>query len=179
MSLYGRRYKNETTPFENMSIVLVRESTSDLQASSLRITPFIRFLLGTTAVASGPAPSLVLVLTVTEYWRSGFNPPMTVDVELPGTSTVTACLFLRCNPEVGVKVTVMVSMKPLASSNVGSSQDMFMWVPFRRVVSTSLGATVGAEGSRKGEGMIQVSYSAKFFAGLEFRKLSTIHKKFF
>ena len=166
MSLYGRGYKNETTPFENMSIVLVRESTSDLQASSLRITPFIRFLLGTTAVASGPAPSLVLVLTVTEYRRSGFNPPMTVNVELPGTSTVTACLFLRCNPEVGVKVTVMVSMKPLASSNVGSSQDMFMWVPFRRVVCTSLGATVGAEGSRKGEGMIQVSYSAKFFAGL-------------
>ena len=36
---------------------------------------------------------------------------MTVDVELPGTSTVTACLSLRCNPEMGAKVVVQSNLR--------------------------------------------------------------------
>ena len=73
---------------------------------------------------------------------------MTVDVELPGASTVTTCLFLRLDSELGINVIVIEAMKPLASTSDGSSQETFMWVPFKRVVCTSLGATVGAAKKR-------------------------------
>ena len=74
---------------------------------------------------------------------------MTADVALPGTLTVIVCLFLRFDSELGIKVIVVELMKPLASTSDGSSQETFMWVPFRRVVCTFLGATVGAVKEKK------------------------------
>ena len=92
-------------------------------------------LRGTSSVVTGPAPSLVLALTFTEYGSSGFNPPMTANVELPGASIIITCLFLRLESgKLGVNVIVIEAMKPLASTSDGSSQETFMWVPFKRVV---------------------------------------------
>ena len=67
---------------------------------------------------------------------------MTADVALPGTLTVI-------DSELGIKVIVVELMKPLASTSDGSSQETFMWVPFRRVVCTFLGGTVGAIKEKK------------------------------
>ena len=74
---------------------------------------------------------------------------MTADVMLPGTLTVITCLFLRPDSELGIKVIVVEAMKPLASTSVGNSHEMLMWVPFRRVACTFLGATVGSEKKKK------------------------------